>query len=217
MASVISPNAKPKRGLHPGKANVTLYTSEEFRSALEIAAGESDGISRNEYMQRVLDIAISQGWRFKRGALTLVNGDTIQIPPKLLRDIKEVAYYEDSAIEAGLTSGAFADNPPGTIPVPSTWKLPVDFVVKVHGNSMRGVIEDGELAAFVKANRAANGQVVAALMDGQILIKLYNDSGDGKPELCSVNSEYAPIPCCEGIQIQGVFQGPFPAPKKVRH
>ena len=171
-------------------------------------------MSRNEYMHKVLEMAVAQGWRFKRGALTLLNGENGLAPLPTLRDIKEVAFYEDSSVEAGMTSGTFADNPPSRIEVPASWKLPVDFVVKVHGDSMRGVIEDGDLAAFVKSNRAINGQVVAALKDGQILIKLYNDNGDGKPELCSVNSEYPPIPCCEGILIQGVFQGPFPSPKK---
>lgn len=197
-----------------GKVNVPLNVSEEFRDELDIAARESENMSRNAYMARVLAIAVERKWRFKRGARTLLNESGEAETQGLLRDIHQVAYYEDSSIEGGLTSGTFAENPPGRIEVPSSWKLPVDFVVKVHGISMRGVIDDGELAAFVRASRAANGQVVAALKDGQILVKLYNDIGDGQPELLSINAEYAPIPCTDDVVIQGVFQGPFPPPSK---
>lgn len=131
------------------------------------------------------------------------------LPPSTQIEGREVPFYED-LIAAGVTAGTFANNPPSWITVPPSWKLPVDFVVKVHGDSMTGFIEDGELAAFVKAERGESGRVVAALSDGQIVIKLYNDGGDGPPQLLSYNLDYDPIPVTRRVRIQGLFVEKFP-------
>lgn len=77
---------------------------------------------------------------------------------------------------------------------------------------MTGLIEDGKLAAFIESKRAVNGQVVAAVVHGQVVVKLFHDSGDGKPLLMSINAKYKPISCTEDVLIQGIYQGVFPPP-----
>lgn len=129
------------------------------------------------------------------------------------RDKREVAGYVDGCVQAGTVSGVCADNPPVMLPIPPEWTQPVDFVTKVCGDSMTGLIEDGDLAAFVKADKATNGEVVCALVDGQMVLKMFSESG-GKAFLRSLNPDakkYPPIPWTPEIRIQGHYRGIFPA------
>lgn len=141
-------------------------------------------------------------------------------PEQPLRDAREVAFYEDALVEAGTITGSLAENPPAWVQIPADWKLPVHFVIRVHGDSMTGIIEDGQYAAFEKAERGINGKVVVALVDGGAVIKMYNVVGK-KAFLVSMGDGYEPIPVTKRVQIQGIFKCPFPSPKaaglRIRH
>ena len=137
-----------------------------------------------------------------------------------MRDKLEAAFYEDALIEGGTVTGSMADNPPAWVEIPADWKLPVDFVIRVQGDSMAPMIQEGQYAAFQKCEKGVNGKVVAAIVDGVALIKMFNVAGK-KISLVSMDEKYPPIPVTRRVKIQGIFQREFPSPKtaglRVRH
>ncbi len=79
----------------------------------------------------------------------------------------------------------------------------------VRGDSMEPMVSDGDVAVFRAAQTAGNGQFVAAVLDGQMLLKRFARLRKGKARLESLNPSYAPIPWNEDARIQGVFEGRF--------
>ncbi|GAA6152640.1 transcriptional repressor LexA [Pseudoteredinibacter isoporae] len=59
--------------------------------------------------------------------------------------------------------------------IPSSFFHPsADFLLKVHGESMRDIgILDGDLIAVHKTERAHNGQIVVARIDDEVTVKRY--------------------------------------------
>lgn len=128
-----------------------------------------------------------------------------------MRDKREVALY-GTPNQGGQTTGVIDDLTPTMIPIPPDWTLPVDFVTPVDGHSMTGVVEDGEFAAFIRADRAKPGQIVTAIVDGQAMLKMFTPAA-----LLSVNPDkksYPPIPVTPEVRIQGIYQGKFPVPSR---
>jgi len=97
--------------------------------------------------------------------------------------------------------------------------LPVDpdffgsgtkFAVRVRGDSMTGVgIHDGDLAVIRKQPDAENGQIVAALVGGEVTLKRIKKRADGGIELHPENSAYRPMVFQppELPQVLGVYIG----------
>ena len=50
---------------------------------------------------------------------------------------------------------------------------------------------------------------MAAVLDGQMLLKRFVGQSKGRARLESLNPAYAPIPWSEDARIQGVFEGKF--------
>lgn len=132
------------------------------------------------------------------------------------RDIKEAAdypmhpktdYYGE--IMAGPTNGVAAEAAPSKIDVPAGVAQVADFAVHVSGDSMEPLINDGDVAVFRRAEVAGNGQIVAAVVEGQMLLKKFMRKNGGPARLESLNQKYAPIPLNEDVRIQGIYEGKF--------
>ncbi len=126
---------------------------------------------------------------------------------QLLRDKREVSLY--SEISAGHPSAVCADAPVDKIRLPADLAAHADFAVIVRGDSMEPMVSNGDVAVFRAAQTAGNGQFVAAVLDGQMLLKRFSRPRKGRARLESLNSAYAPIPWNEDARIQGVFEGRF--------
>ena len=114
-----------------------------------------------------------------------------------------------SEIRAGHPSAICADAPPEKIRLPAGIAKHADFAVKVRGDSMEPMVSEGDIAVFRSAQTAGNGQFVAAVIDGQMLLKRFIDQPGRRACLESLNPAYAPIPWTEEARIQGVFEGKF--------
>ena len=125
----------------------------------------------------------------------------------LLRDKREVSLY--SEISAGHPSAICADAPVDKIRLPADLAGHADFAVIVRGDSMEPMVSNGDVAVFRAAQTAGNGQFVAAVLDGQMLLKRFCRPRKGRARLESLNPAYAPIPWNEDARIQGVFEGRF--------
>ena len=80
------------------------------------------------------------------------------------------------------------------------------FVVKVRGRSMEGAgIQDGDLAVLEK-REAKPGEVVAALLDGEVTLKRLMGSGRNL-FLQSENPDYPDLRPRRDMEIQGVLVG----------
>jgi repressor LexA len=79
------------------------------------------------------------------------------------------------------------------------------FGLKVHGDSMIGkCIVDGDLALIEHGVQPRSGDVVAALIDGQVTLKTFVMQR-GKPYLRAENLRYPNLIPQEELQIQGVM------------
>ena len=140
------------------------------------------------------------------------NNATFSEPSHLIggkhrRDKREVSLY--SEIRAGHPSAVSAEAPPEKIRLPASLAKHADFAVKVRGDSMEPMVSEGDIAVFRASETAGNGQFVAAVIDGQMLLKRFVGQGRGRARLESLNPAYAPIPWTEDARIQGVFEGKF--------
>ncbi|HYG36252.1 MAG TPA: transcriptional repressor LexA [Clostridia bacterium] len=79
------------------------------------------------------------------------------------------------------------------------------FGLKVHGDSMIGKnIVDGDIAIIEHGVQPRSGDVVAALIDGQVTLKTFVLQ-KGKPHLRAENPRYPNLIPQEELQIQGVM------------
>lgn len=92
------------------------------------------------------------------------------------------------------------------------YPLPVDlvgndpvFMLKVRGDSMIDVgIFDDDFVVVKKQSTARNGQLVAALIDGEEATVKRFQLKDGRVTLIAENRDYAPMVFTEGVEILGV-------------
>ena len=67
------------------------------------------------------------------------------------------------------------------------------FCLRVSGNSMTGAgIHHGDILVVDRSVRPSNGQVVIAILDGELTVKRL-DTSSSRPVLRPENSAYAPI------------------------
>ena len=90
------------------------------------------------------------------------------------------------------------------------WDLPVElvgngelFLLRVHGDSMvDAAIVDGDWVAVRKQQDAENGEIVVAMIDGDVTVKSLRRTADGRVSLVAQNPAYPPIPA-ERAKIRG--------------
>ena len=74
---------------------------------------------------------------------------------------------------------------------------------------MEPLISEGEIAVFRRAEVAGNGQIVAAVVEGQMMLKKFMQKNGGPARLESFNAKYKPIPLTAEVRIQGIYEGKF--------
>lgn len=76
---------------------------------------------------------------------------------------------------------------------PSLFKPHADFLLRVHGMSMKDIgIIDGDLLAVHKTQEVKNGQVVVARIDDEVTVKRLSRKGK-HVQLIAENEEFSPI------------------------
>lgn len=90
-----------------------------------------------------------------------------------------------------------------TLPVELVGEGPV-FLLQVKGDSMiEAGIHDGDLVAVHKQADARDGEIVAALVDGEEATVKYLRRRDGKVILEPANPSYEPMVFTEGVELIG--------------
>jgi repressor LexA len=84
-----------------------------------------------------------------------------------------------------------------------------NYVLRVNGHSMiDDGIHDGDYVVVNRREKAANGEMVAALVNGEATLKRFYNEGDGRVRLQPANDRMSPIYAPEGdVKIQGVVVG----------
>ena len=84
-----------------------------------------------------------------------------------------------------------------------------NYVLRVSGHSMiDDGIHDGDFVVVNRREKAANGEMVAALVNGEATLKRFYNEGDGRIRLQPANDRMAPIYAPEGdVKVQGVVVG----------
>jgi repressor LexA len=146
-------------------------------------------------------------WMVKAGFVPEgIVGDTLVQALGALGDVAVVQTRElDSPSYESVSAG------PGTLP-PEASSGPThealsayDYTVRVRGDSMSGVLEDGDIA-FVKAQEhALSGDIVVAWVRGEAVVKRLRKT-NGMVTLISANDRYEEIPATE-VRILGIVTG----------
>ena len=84
-----------------------------------------------------------------------------------------------------------------------------NYVLRVSGHSMiDDGIHDGDFVVVNRREKAANGEMVAALVNGEATLKRFYNEGDGRIRLQPANDRMSPIYAAEGdVKVQGVVVG----------
>ena len=84
-----------------------------------------------------------------------------------------------------------------------------NYVLRVTGHSMvDDGIHDGDFVVVNRREKAANGEMVAALVNGEATLKRIYNEGGGRIRLQPANERMAPIYAAEGdVKVQGVVVG----------
>jgi repressor LexA len=84
-----------------------------------------------------------------------------------------------------------------------------NYVLRVNGHSMvDDGIHDGDYVIVNRREKAANGEMVAALVNGEATLKRIYHEADGRIRLQPANERMAPIYAPEGdVRVQGVVVG----------
>ena len=93
---------------------------------------------------------------------------------------------------------------------PSFFKPSADYLLRVHGESMRDVgILDGDLLAVARAQTARNGEIVVARVDDEVTVKRYQQRGQ-HITLLAENPDFSPIEvdlAAQNFAIEGLAVG----------
>ena len=100
--------------------------------------------------------------------------------------------------------------PEGYLPCPPEWGRGQDlFALRVHGDSMEDAgILDADLVVCAKTERARDGDIVIALVEGEATVKRLGKAG-GEPALLPANAKYKPIALKGDSRIAGKVLGVF--------
>jgi len=84
-----------------------------------------------------------------------------------------------------------------------------NYVLRVNGSSMiDDGIHDGDFVVVNRREKAANGEMVAALLNGEATLKRFYREADGRIRLQPANERMSPIWVAEGdLKVQGVVVG----------
>jgi repressor LexA len=84
-----------------------------------------------------------------------------------------------------------------------------NYVLRVNGSSMiDDGIHDGDFVVVNRREKAANGEMVAALLNGEATLKRFYREADGRIRLQPANERMKPIWVAEGdLKVQGVVVG----------
>ena len=84
-----------------------------------------------------------------------------------------------------------------------------NYVLRVNGSSMiDDGIHDGDFVVVNRREKAANGEMVAALLNGEATLKRFYREADGRIRLQPANERMKPIWVHEGdLKVQGVVVG----------
>ncbi len=97
-----------------------------------------------------------------------------------------------------------------TVPVPEALtRKGENYVLRVTGDSMiEDGIHDGDLVVVHRREKANNGEMVAALVNGEATLKRYYHEPDGRVRLQPANAAMPPLVVPErDVRIQGVVVG----------
>ncbi len=121
-----------------------------------------------------------------------------------------------SEIELPLLGLVAAGSPIESIPDPEPVSVPPDFVragenfvLKVRGESMiEDGIHDGDLVVVQSTAEANDGDMVVAMVDGEVTLKRIFRQAPGTIKLQPANSEMAPIVvAADSVTVQGIVVG----------
>jgi len=84
-----------------------------------------------------------------------------------------------------------------------------NYVLRVNGSSMiDDGIHDGDFVVVNRREKASNGEMVAALLNGEATLKRFYREGDGRIRLQPANERMKPIWVSEGdLKVQGIVVG----------
>jgi len=123
---------------------------------------------------------------------------------------------ELSGIELPLLGLVAAGSPIESVPDPEPVSVPPDFVgsgnnfvLKVRGESMiDDGIHDGDLVIVQSTAKAADGDMVVAMVDGEVTLKRLYRQAPGTIRLQPANSEMEPFfVAAEDLTVQGIVVG----------
>jgi repressor LexA len=125
------------------------------------------------------------------GAVDLASQDPASVPVPL--------YGQVAAGPQNLTERVIGDT--WALPIGDTWELPKELVgdgtlfrLRIRGDSMiNAAIADGDVVVVRQQSKAENGDIVAAMIDGETTVKTFQRV-NGQVWLLPHNPVYAPIP-----------------------
>ncbi len=84
-----------------------------------------------------------------------------------------------------------------------------NYVLRVNGSSMiDDGIQDGDFVVVNRREKASNGEMVAALLNGEATLKRFYRESDGRIRLQPANERMKPIWVAEGdLKVQGIVVG----------
>jgi len=162
-------------------------------------------IEETGYPPTRADIARSLGFRSANAAeehlKALARKGAIALIPGTSRGLKLLEEPTETAVGLPIIGRVAAGQPilavehvedHSAVP-PSFFKPAADFLLRVHGESMRDVgILDGDLLAVAKAETARNGQIVVARVGDEVTVTRYQREGQAV-RLVAENPEFSPI------------------------
>jgi repressor LexA len=127
------------------------------------------------------------------------SADAVDLSPQDPVSVPVPLYGQIAAGPQNLTERIIGDT--WAVPVGDTWDLPKELVgdgtlfrLQVRGDSMiNAAIADGDMVVVRRQQQAENGEIVAAMIDGETTVKTLQRV-DGQVWLMPHNPAYAPIP-----------------------
>jgi repressor LexA len=177
----------------------------EIGDAVELASTSSvsyqlSELQRKGYLRRTPGRPRSIELRLPgQPTIRLEMHDSADLPQQDSTSTPVPLYGQIAAGPQNLTERIIGDT--WTIPIGDTWDLPRELVgegtlfrLRVRGDSMiNAAIADGDLVVVRQQSHAQNGDIVAAMIDGETTVKTFQRV-DGKIWLVPHNPLYKPIP-----------------------
>ena len=169
--------------------------------------GDAVGLNGPSAVRYQLDELVDKGWvlrHSKRPRALEVRGSDGRFPVRpVLPRTGYLRLPELGLVPAGKPKEALQVYENG-------WDLPVElvgngelFLLRVHGDSMvDAAIVDGDWVAVRKQQDAENGEIVVAMIDGDVTVKSLRRTADGRVSLVAQNPAYPAIPA-ERAKIRG--------------